>query len=66
MVGDLSLSTRSYPLSFRWDSRTNNLVILDTTTGPGGAFVYVDFGIDIDNAGMILGNSSVDGARPGQ
>ncbi len=66
MVGDLSLSTRSYPLSFRWDSRTNNLAILDTTTGPGGAFVYFDTVVDINNAGMILGNSSVGGARYGQ
>lgn len=66
MVGNLSLSSRSYPLSFRWDSRTNNLVILETTTGPDGAFVYFDSSIDINNAGMILGNSAVGGARFGQ
>ncbi len=57
MVGLLARSDWSYGKLFRWDSKTGDLAVFEKLVEPDGYSYGLDSGVDINNAGAILGQS---------
>jgi uncharacterized membrane protein len=58
VVGGLVLSDTDESRTFRWDSGTGDLDVYDKLVEPDGSSFGSDYGVDISNGGLILGQSS--------